>query len=55
MCVGVIAWARKGVCGWYSLNCCCKICVFGECVCVCVTVCVGVIVWVGVGVIAWEW
>ena len=24
--VGVIAWARKGVCGWYSLNCCCKVC-----------------------------
>ena len=41
--VGVIAWARKRVCGWYSLNCCCKVCmcvrgVWGECV--------GVIVWV---------
>ena len=33
--VGVIAWARKGVCWWYSLNCCCKLCmcvgVGGEC------------------------
>ena len=44
--VGVIAWVRKGVCGWYSLNCCCK-------VCMCVGggsvggVCVGVTVWVG--------
>ena len=24
--VGVIAWVRKGLCGWYSLNCCCKVC-----------------------------
>ena len=24
--VGLIAWVRKGVCGWYSLNCCCKVC-----------------------------
>ena len=24
--VGVIAWVWKGVCGWYSLNCCCKVC-----------------------------
>ena len=45
--VGVIAWVRKGVCGWYSLNCCCK-------VCMCVwggvrgSVCVGVTVWVWV-------
>ena len=57
--VGVIAWVRKGVCGWYSLNCCCKVCmcvwggVWGECVCGCDCVGVGVIVWVGVGVIAW--
>ena len=41
--VGVIASVRKGLCGWYSLNCCCK-------VCMCVRgggVCVGVTVWVG--------
>ena len=35
VCVGVamIAWVWKGVCGWYSLNCCCKVCmcVGGEC------------------------
>ena len=24
--VGVIAWVWKGVGGWYSLNCCCKVC-----------------------------
>ena len=24
--VGMIAWVWKGVCGWYSLNCCCKVC-----------------------------
>ena len=24
--VGVIAWVWKGVCGRYSLNCCCKVC-----------------------------
>ena len=22
----MIAWVWKGVCGWYSLNCCCKVC-----------------------------
>ena len=34
--VGVIAWVRKGVCGSYSLYCCCKVCmcIRGECVCV---------------------
>ena len=37
--VGVIAWVRKGVCGCYTLNCCCKVCVRGG-------VCVGVTVWV---------
>ena len=24
--VGVIAWVRKRLCGWYSLNCYCKVC-----------------------------
>ena len=24
--VDVIAWVWKGVCEWYSLNCCCKVC-----------------------------
>ena len=44
--VGVIAWVRKGLCGWYTLNCCCKVCmcVWGECG---GSVCVGVTVWVG--------
>ena len=37
--VRVIAWARKGVCGWVSLDCCSE-------VCVCVRDCVGVEVWV---------
>ena len=63
--VGVIAWVRKGVCGWDSLDCCLKVhdvhvCVFqgrgkrgrgSACVYDCVGV--GVIVWVSVGVIAW--
>ena len=45
--VGVIAWVRKGVCGWDSLDCCLKVCtcmcVSGEGgVCVCVCVCVWV-------------
>ena len=51
--VGVIAWVRKGLCGWYSLNCCSKVCmcVGGECggsvcECDCVCVCVCVCVWV---------
>ena len=41
VCVGVIAWARKGVCGWGSLDCCSR-----ErdrervCVCVCLRACV---------------
>ena len=60
----MIAWVRKGVCGWDSLDCCLKVhvCVCrgreggkkgrGG-VCVCGTVGVGVIVWVGLGVIAW--
>ena len=35
--VGVIAWVTMGVCGCYTLNCCCKVCmcvrgVWGECV-----------------------
>ncbi len=65
----MIAWVWKGVCGWYSLNCCCKVCMCvkggeggreggregGVCVCGCDCVGVGVIVWVGVGVIAWVW
>ena len=45
--VGVIAWMKKGVCGWDSLDCCRKVCVCvlrGEGeekgVCVSVTVCV---------------
>ena len=46
--VGVIAWVRKIVCGWGSLDCCRKVhvhvCVWGErgrgSVCVCVIVCV---------------
>ena len=39
--VGVIAWVTKGLCGWYSLNCCCKVCmcvggsVGGVCGCGC--------------------
>ena len=43
-CDCVIVWVWTGVCGWYSLNCCCKVCmcVGGECVCV------GVTVWVWV-------
>ena len=69
--VGVIAWVWKGVCGRYSLNCCCKVCVcqgrggggrgwreggsVGGSVGGCDCVGVGVIVWVGVGVIAWVW
>ena len=38
--MGVIAWVRKAVCGWGSLDCCRKVCVGvggggeGECVCV---------------------
>ena len=50
--LAVIAWVRKGVCGWYSLNCCCK-------VCMCVgggeggSVGVGVIAWVRKGVCGW--
>ena len=28
--VCVIAWVSKGVCGWYSLNYCCKVCVWGS-------------------------
>ena len=43
--VGVIAWVRNGVCGWYSLNCCCKVCM---CVGGVGGVCVGVTVWVWV-------
>ena len=54
--VGVIAWVRKGVCGWDSLDCCLKVC---TCVCqgrggrgggrsACVCVGVGVTVWVWV-------
>ena len=27
--VGVIAWVRKAVCGWGSLDCCRKVCVCG--------------------------
>ena len=23
--VGVIAWVKKGVCGWNSLDCCCNV------------------------------
>ena len=62
--VGVIAWVWKGVCGWYSLNCCCKVCMCvsggregGREGSVCGYDCVGVgvIVWVGVGMIAWVW
>ena len=49
--VGVIAWVRKEVCGWDSLDCCLKLCtcmcvsgeVKGECMCG----------WVGVTV--WMW
>ena len=26
VCVGVITWVMKGVCGWDSLDCCCKVC-----------------------------
>ena len=43
-CVGVIAWVRKGVCGWSGLDwkvCSCFVPVSG---------CVGVIAWVRVGV-----
>ena len=61
--VGVIAWVRKGVCGWNSLDCCLKVhvckcrCMAGEggvcvCVCVCVSRWVGGCDCVGVGVIA---
>ena len=52
--VDVIAWVWKGVCGWYSLNCCCKVCMcvggegeggsVGGSVCGCDCVGVGVIV-----------
>ena len=48
VCVGVIAWVRKTVCGWGSLDSCHKVCVGregGESVCECVGVGVtGVIV-----------
>ena len=40
-CEGVIARARRAVCGWNSLYCCSKVCV---CVCVCGGM--GVEVWV---------
>ena len=59
MYVGVIAWVRKGVFGWGSLDCCRKMCVWGvgergevECVCDCLGV--GVIVW-GCVENAWVW
>ena len=43
VCVCVIAWERKAVCGWGSLDCCSKVCAWGEgeggVVCVCVWVC----------------
>ena len=66
--VGVIAWVRKGVCGWGSLDCFRKVhvCVCGGeggvcvwmcgcgCDCVCVCVCVGVIAWVRKGVCGWS-
>ena len=67
--VGVIAWVRKGVCGCYTFNCCCKVCMcvrvlggreggreggsMGGSVCGCDCVGVGVIVWVCVGMIVW--
>ena len=42
--VGVLAWVRKGVCGWDSLHCYCSMCVRrgrgegkGKCVCVGIT------------------
>ena len=41
--VGVIAWMKKGVCGWDTLDCCHKVCGEGGCEgrggegCVCVT------------------
>ena len=55
VCVGVIVWVWKLVCGLGSLDCCCKVYVCwgegeGE---VGVDVCVGVIVWVRMGVCGW--
>ena len=29
VCVCVIAWARRAVCGWGSLDCCSRVCVCG--------------------------
>ena len=46
VCVGVIAWAMRAVCGWDSLDCCSRVIVYG-----CVGVGVGVSV--GVWVIVW--
>ena len=40
----VIAWVRKGVCGWNSLDCCLKVDV---CTCRCVSGEGGVCVWGG--------
>ena len=31
--VGVLAWVRKGVCKWDSLDCCRKVCVSVGCMC----------------------
>ena len=54
--VGVIAWVRKAVCGWSSLDCCSKLCVWGErgeCVYGYVGMGVGVITWVRKAVCGW--
>ena len=50
VCVCVIAWVRKGVCGCDGLDCCCKVCEGergGKCVRGCDCVGVEGSVWVG--------